>query len=101
MVRAHVKQTVSHPFQYIAASATGATAVANASSQPEEKKTNQKPKVPSKGYTPELGSWPCKIDGCNKIFAREADLKRHQRTTKSHSVPSLYVLVGVFRHILS
>jgi len=29
----------------------------------------------------------CKINSCNKQFAREADLKRHQRTTKSHSLP--------------
>ncbi|KAI0640235.1 hypothetical protein C8Q77DRAFT_120374 [Trametes polyzona] len=36
---------------------------------------------------PETGSWPCKIDGCKKVFAREADLKRHQRTTKTHSIP--------------
>ncbi|KAI0829043.1 hypothetical protein BC628DRAFT_1192832 [Trametes gibbosa] len=36
---------------------------------------------------PETGSWPCKINGCNKVFAREADLKRHQRTTKTHSIP--------------
>ncbi|KDR85800.1 hypothetical protein GALMADRAFT_218883 [Galerina marginata CBS 339.88] len=34
------------------------------------------------------GIWPCKINGCNKQFAREADLKRHQRTTKMHSMPS-------------
>lgn len=33
-------------------------------------------------------TWPCKINGCNKQFAREADLKRHQRTTKLHSMPS-------------
>ncbi|KAF5332474.1 hypothetical protein D9611_005201 [Ephemerocybe angulata] len=32
--------------------------------------------------------WPCTIDGCDKQFAREADLKRHQRTTKLHSMPS-------------
>jgi hypothetical protein len=37
------------------------------------------------------GVWPCKINGCNKQFAREADLKRHQRTTKLHSMPSLCV----------
>lgn len=37
-------------------------------------------------------SWPCKMNGCSKVFAREADLKRHQRTTRSHSVPSLYVV---------
>jgi len=37
------------------------------------------------------GVWPCKIHGCNKQFAREADLKRHQRTTKMHSMPSLQV----------
>ncbi|KAF9535613.1 hypothetical protein CPB83DRAFT_888303 [Crepidotus variabilis] len=34
------------------------------------------------------GVWPCKINGCNKEFAREADLKRHQRTTKTHTMPS-------------
>ncbi|KJA19248.1 hypothetical protein HYPSUDRAFT_901770 [Hypholoma sublateritium FD-334 SS-4] len=34
------------------------------------------------------GVWPCKIHGCTKQFAREADLKRHQRTTKLHSMPS-------------
>ncbi|KAJ3552967.1 hypothetical protein NM688_g3872 [Phlebia brevispora] len=63
MVRSHVKQT------------------------PEEKKESQKKKTPSKKKS-ETGSWPCKINGCNKVFAREADLKRHQRTTKSHSIPS-------------
>ncbi|KAJ8084936.1 hypothetical protein PM082_003713 [Marasmius tenuissimus] len=34
------------------------------------------------------GIWPCKMNGCTKQFAREADLKRHQRTTKLHSMPS-------------
>lgn len=34
------------------------------------------------------GIWPCKMNGCTKQFAREADLKRHQRTTKLHSIPS-------------
>ncbi|OBZ68569.1 WD repeat-containing protein mip1 [Grifola frondosa] len=62
MVRAHMKQT------------------------PEEKKETHKKKSTSKKKT-ETGSWPCKIDGCNKVFAREADLKRHQRTTKTHSQP--------------
>ncbi|EEB91543.1 hypothetical protein MPER_10077 [Moniliophthora perniciosa FA553] len=38
---------------------------------------------------PSSGIWPCKINGCNKQFAREADLKRHQRTTKLHSMPGL------------
>jgi hypothetical protein len=33
--------------------------------------------------------WPCQIDGCTKTFVREADLKRHQKTTKTHSNPSL------------
>ncbi|GBE77301.1 hypothetical protein SCP_0101740 [Sparassis crispa] len=62
MVRSHVKQT------------------------PEEKKETHKKKTPSKKKV-ETGSWPCKINGCNKVFAREADLKRHQRTTKLHSQP--------------
>lgn len=43
--------------------------------------------------------WPCKINGCNKQFAREADLKRHQRTTKSHSMPGLCVSVIFYLYI--
>ncbi|KAI0249513.1 hypothetical protein BJV78DRAFT_1129535, partial [Lactifluus subvellereus] len=46
------------------------------------------------------GIWPCKINGCNKEFAREADLKRHQRTTKLHSQPGLYVIVSQLRELL-
>lgn len=52
---------------------------------PEEKKDTQKKRSSSKKA--ETGIWPCKINGCNKEFAREADLKRHQRTTKLHSQP--------------
>ncbi|KAH7911587.1 hypothetical protein BJ138DRAFT_1125911 [Hygrophoropsis aurantiaca] len=54
---------------------------------PEEKKEGRKVKAPPKKKPAETGVWPCKINGCNKQFAREADLKRHQRTTKLHSVP--------------
>ncbi|KAI0066600.1 hypothetical protein BV25DRAFT_1835609 [Artomyces pyxidatus] len=54
--------------------------------QPEEKKDTQKKKTPTKKKA-ETGVWPCKMNGCNKEFAREADLKRHQRTTKLHSMP--------------
>ncbi|KAL4247406.1 hypothetical protein ABKN59_008055 [Abortiporus biennis] len=63
MVRSHVKQT------------------------PEEKQETHKKKSTAKKKAPEPGSWPCKISGCSKVFAREADLKRHQRTTKFHSMP--------------
>jgi len=64
MVRAHIKQS------------------------DEEKKETRKRKTPAKSKkSSEAGVWPCKINGCNKQFAREADLKRHQRTTKSHSMP--------------
>ncbi|TFY55213.1 hypothetical protein EVJ58_g8389 [Rhodofomes roseus] len=62
MVRAHMKQT------------------------PDEKKETHKKKTPVKKKV-ETGSWPCRMNGCNKVFAREADLKRHQRTTKTHSMP--------------
>ncbi|KAI0683417.1 hypothetical protein BC835DRAFT_1423291 [Cytidiella melzeri] len=56
---------------------------AHAKPPPEEKKeTSQKKKPHSK-----TGLWACKINDCNKCFAREADLKRHQRTTKGHSQP--------------
>lgn len=32
--------------------------------------------------------WPCEINGCGKQFVREADLRRHQRTTKVHANPN-------------
>ncbi|TRM70457.1 hypothetical protein BD626DRAFT_477505 [Schizophyllum amplum] len=34
---------------------------------------------------PGLNYWPCKLDGCKKQFQREADLRRHQRTSRTHS----------------
>ncbi|TFL06309.1 hypothetical protein BDV98DRAFT_145987 [Pterulicium gracile] len=46
-----------------------------------------KKKAASKKRSSNSSIWPCKMNGCNKQFAREADLKRHQRTTKSHSTP--------------
>ncbi|KAI6031248.1 hypothetical protein BKA83DRAFT_4197634 [Pisolithus microcarpus] len=62
---------------------------------PVEKKESHKRKMtPSedsaltKKPTIESAVWACKISGCGKTFAREADLKRHQRTTKLHSPPS-------------
>ncbi|KAG1747644.1 TPR-like protein [Suillus lakei] len=64
--------------------------VRQAKQTPEEKKETQKRKTTQKKKVTETGVWPCKIDGCNKQFAREADLKRHQRTTKLHSVPGLH-----------
>ncbi|KAF8844209.1 hypothetical protein BDN67DRAFT_810643 [Paxillus ammoniavirescens] len=51
-----------------------------------KKKTPQEDRQPKKKVA-DSGIWPCKINGCNKQFAREADLKRHQRTTKLHSIP--------------
>lgn len=59
---------------------------------PPERKDTTKKKVAAKKKNVATGVWPCKINGCNKQFAREADLKRHQRTTKLHSMPGLYVL---------
>ncbi|CCM02264.1 uncharacterized protein FIBRA_04347 [Fibroporia radiculosa] len=53
---------------------------------PDEKKETHKKRTPARKKV-ETGQWPCKINGCNKVFAREADLKRHQRTTKLHSMP--------------
>ncbi|KAI0348325.1 hypothetical protein BDW22DRAFT_69322 [Trametopsis cervina] len=50
---------------------------------PEEKKESGHKKKPHS----KTGLWACKINDCNKVFAREADLKRHQRTTKGHSQP--------------
>ncbi|KAI0701249.1 hypothetical protein C8T65DRAFT_656562 [Cerioporus squamosus] len=52
-----------------------------------KKKTSSSAPSGSVKKKPDTGSWPCKMDGCKKVFAREADLKRHQRTTKTHSVP--------------
>lgn len=58
--------------------------------QSGEQAEPSKKKVPRKKQL-NTGVWPCKINGCNKQFAREADLKRHQRTTKLHSMPGLFV----------
>ncbi|PPR05600.1 hypothetical protein CVT26_009121 [Gymnopilus dilepis] len=49
--------------------------------------TSLEQKRPGRKKPINTGIWPCKINGCNKQFAREADLKRHQRTTKMHSMP--------------
>lgn len=59
--------------------------------QPQGGKDASKKKVSSiaKKKVNDSGSWPCKIAGCSKVFAREADLKRHQRTTKTHTAPGL------------
>ncbi|KAI0714639.1 hypothetical protein C8Q76DRAFT_727544 [Earliella scabrosa] len=59
---------------------------------PDEKKEGKKKSSSAASSSsvkkkPDTGSWPCKMDGCKKVFAREADLKRHQRTTKTHSIP--------------
>ncbi|KAK2464770.1 hypothetical protein APHAL10511_003188 [Amanita phalloides] len=51
---------------------------------PSKKKSTAR----AKKTAPITGVWPCKINGCNKEFAREADLKRHQRTTRLHSLPN-------------
>ncbi|KAF5384806.1 hypothetical protein D9615_001091 [Tricholomella constricta] len=53
----------------------------------DDKKETTKKRTNSRKKTVATGIWPCKINGCNKQFAREADLKRHQRTTKLHSMP--------------
>ncbi|KAM5535286.1 hypothetical protein V8D89_011092, partial [Ganoderma adspersum] len=53
----------------------------------ESKKKSSTAAANSVKKKPDTGSWPCKMDGCKKVFAREADLKRHQRTTKTHSIP--------------
>ncbi|KAF8079130.1 hypothetical protein FPV67DRAFT_1467631 [Lyophyllum atratum] len=55
--------------------------------QSDDKKDTTKKRAASRKKTVVTGVWPCKINGCNKQFAREADLKRHQRTTKLHSMP--------------
>ncbi|KAI6154109.1 hypothetical protein BKA82DRAFT_4097742 [Pisolithus tinctorius] len=61
----------------------------------EKKESHKRKATPStedsvlkKKPTVESAVWACKISGCGKTFAREADLKRHQRTTKLHSPPS-------------
>ncbi|KAJ8501647.1 hypothetical protein ONZ45_g12061 [Pleurotus djamor] len=55
----------------------------------DKKETTQR-KMASRSRNQVSGAvqWPCTMEGCGKHFAREADLKRHQRTTKSHSNPT-------------
>ncbi|KAJ3730148.1 hypothetical protein DFJ43DRAFT_470742 [Lentinula guzmanii] len=55
----------------------------------DRKETTTKKKAAAKAKNPSNGVWPCEMNGCNKQFAREADLKRHQRTTKLHSMGGL------------
>jgi hypothetical protein len=89
MVRANTKQSVSsRNYKLRIPSATSPKRVV-AYFQLEEKKDTPKKTLLSKKKPVITGVWPCKINGCNKQFAREADLKRHQRTTKLHSMPGL------------
>ncbi|KAF9567723.1 hypothetical protein CPC08DRAFT_517163 [Agrocybe pediades] len=85
----------------VAASGDGGDQAEGSSSSSSKKKGKGKEKEKEKEKDKEKGTqqqqtkkkpqntgvWPCKINGCNKQFAREADLKRHQRTTKTHSMP--------------
>lgn len=47
---------------------------------------SDKQKAPKKAPSNAI-AWVCEIEGCDKKFAREADLRRHQRTAKVHVVP--------------
>ncbi|KZV83161.1 hypothetical protein EXIGLDRAFT_324845 [Exidia glandulosa HHB12029] len=38
--------------------------------------------------------WHCDIKGCSKFFMREADLRRHQRTSKQHNNKAYYCGCG-------
>ncbi|KAH7106784.1 hypothetical protein BKA62DRAFT_685089 [Auriculariales sp. MPI-PUGE-AT-0066] len=38
--------------------------------------------------------WHCDIKGCSKFFMREADLRRHQRTSKQHNSKAYYCGCG-------
>lgn len=46
--------------------------------------TKNLPKPASPKSEQNEGAWVCKLDGCNNTYAREADLKRHQRTSRAH-----------------
>ncbi|KAJ3570761.1 hypothetical protein NP233_g4188 [Leucocoprinus birnbaumii] len=50
------------------------------------KRSSTEGKSGSEPYNAPL--WPCEINGCGKQFVREADLRRHQRTTKVHANPN-------------
>ncbi|THU96862.1 hypothetical protein K435DRAFT_858123 [Dendrothele bispora CBS 962.96] len=88
MVKANSTDEVSGP-QPSRFRATPPPRSNQSSSQSNGKKesTSSKKKAIEKKKSGSSGVWPCKMNGCNKQFAREADLKRHQRTTKVHSMP--------------
>ncbi|TDL26402.1 hypothetical protein BD410DRAFT_895115 [Rickenella mellea] len=86
MVRAHMKQGVRTELSFVPLLRDKYDVKFLQNDEKKDKK-----KTSSKKKSQETGVWPCKINGCNKEFAREADLKRHQRTTKLHSTPGLCV----------
>lgn len=70
------------------------TSVSEASAARARSASDASLSVPAQSGQGEPHVWHCDIKGCSKFFMREADLRRHQRTSKQHNNKAYYCGCG-------